>query len=89
MSRPRKTIGLSQLVTMVNDRNRASICSRECRDGWNSLLEDILMKCNAYGGFRYLRADEVPHGQLAGEAFDTHLRRIFPDETRRCYIVRG
>ena len=60
MSRPRKTVHLRELVDWVNERNVSSTCDPKVREGWNALVNSALMEADAYAGFGYLRADELP-----------------------------
>jgi hypothetical protein len=83
----RKTFKLRRLVEMVNRRNRNYTCSPDMREGWNSLLEEVLLNNDNYAGFCYLTAKEVPEGQLPGverNGYDTQ----FPDDTRRIYYLK-
>jgi hypothetical protein len=66
---------LLTIVQLVNGRNRTSVCAAECRQGWNSLLEELLEQAGDYNGFAILTAAEVPQGQQPG-----HL-----DSSRRAY----
>ena len=84
---PRRTVKLAELVALVNQRNRISTCAPDVRNGWNSLLEEALHTADAYHGFGYLTANEVPAGHQPGMAGEQG-KRTFPDESRRCYIFR-
>ncbi len=81
-----KTIKVADLIAEVNRRNRESTCSPEARNGWNNLLEGFLHATDNYNGFGYLKAGEVPAGELPGikgepESF------TFPDESRKRYYA--
>ena len=67
----RKTFDIRALVEKVNEKNRTSTCSRDTRDGWNSLLSSILMDADVYAGYNFLGPEDVPAGQLAGIRFAT------------------
>lgn len=82
----RKTFEVSRLVEMVNGRNRQSTCSPDMREGWNSLLESVLINTDTYAGFGYLTLLEVPQGQLPGIEYGRENEPPeFPDESRRIY----
>ena len=84
----RKTIRLCKLIDQVNRRNRLSTCSPDTRRGWNSLLELCLHDSDAYNGFNYLTAAEIPPGQKPGIIPDYEFgKHEFPDETRRMYLT--
>lgn len=61
-----KTVKIADILQTVNERNQTSTCGPEIRQGWNSLLESILMANVLYIGFGYLMDWEVPKGNLAG-----------------------
>ena len=81
----RKTCPVVDIAKLVNEQNRCSTCSPLIREGWNTLLEEILHDTGNYRGYGYLRSKDVPKGELPGidgeEGNFTH-----PDETRRFYI---
>jgi hypothetical protein len=81
-----RTIKIAKLIEMVNRSNRDSTCSAGVREGWNSLLGEVLHATDNYAGFGYLSATEVPKGEEPGIA-GTTPNCVFPDETRRRYIV--
>ena len=58
----RTTLKIAELLQTVNTRNELSTCSREMRQGWNSLIESVLMAANVYIGFGYLLKAELPRG---------------------------
>lgn len=82
----RKTIEVKKILEMVNHRNRHSTCSPEIREGWNSLMEEILQANGVYSGFGYLGQEQVPSGQLPGMVKEDN-GFIFPDESRRTYYT--
>ncbi len=67
----RKTFSIATLLHTVNQRNEASTCSSEARQGWNSLLSDVLMSADVYSGYNYLGPESVPAGCEPGIAFET------------------
>lgn len=81
----RKTIQLVRMIEKVNHMNCVSTCSEGVRQGWNTLLEDMLHDAGAYAGFNYLRSDEVPVGEKPGIIVNNSGRNEYPDETRRVY----
>ncbi|MCK9600958.1 MAG: hypothetical protein M0R06_18090 [Sphaerochaeta sp.] len=83
----RKTVTIQTIVDEVNHRNKVSTCNPQVREGWNALLEGILLETDTYGGYRYLEQCAVPEGQLPG-IVRTMGDPIFPDETRRVYRMR-
>ena len=83
----RKTVRLADVAEKVNARNRKSTCSAEVRDGWNSVLEDMLMEADAYLGFQYLEAEDVPDGHLPGIVRDGNGAAEYPDGSRVRYII--
>ena len=80
MSR-RKTFDVGALITVVNRRNKFSTCDPKVREGWNNILEEVLVQTGNYSGYVYLGPSDVPKGQLPGVDDDGNK----PDETRRCY----
>lgn len=91
----RKTVGIADLVALVNRRNRESICKPAVREGWNALLCRVLHAAGVYDGFRYLTAADVPLGCAAGIAYtvegvpakDSADRPILPDATRIAFFL--
>lgn len=82
----RKTAQINDLIDFVNERNRVSTCESSVRDGWNAMLERVLMDADVYAGFGYLRDTDTPEGQLPGIARDASGNAdSFPDESRRFY----
>jgi len=83
----RKTFSVEALKRKVNHRNKESTCVAATRDGWNSVLEDVLLETGNYNGFRYLKQEEVPPGRLPGIVWhEDPKKRLFPDEGRREYF---
>lgn len=89
----RKTFDVAELLYIVNRRNRYSTCDAGQRDGWNSLLEDVLHKTGNYEGFNYLHSHEVFAGQRPGirgpvtveQSMEERFRDC--DDSRRIYYV--
>jgi hypothetical protein len=76
-----KTVKIAEILQTVNTRNELSTCSREMRQGWNSLVESILMAANVYIGFGYLTSIEIPQGKLPGISYvDPDGEPITPEE---------
>jgi hypothetical protein len=69
MARKRKTFSVAQALFDINQKNQLSTCSAEVRQGWNSMIETILMAAEVYTGFGYLRSPDLPTGQKAGIRF--------------------
>ena len=93
MGKPRKTIHLRELLEWVNQRNATSTCLPSVREGWNSLVNSMLMQADAYIGFQFLTAEDLadnakglPPGIIWNA--DGTDRHTFPDETRIRYYVR-
>ena len=94
MARPRKTVSLRELVEWVNVRNATSTCEPAVREGWNALVNSLLMQADAYAGFAYLRADQLEGealGKPPGIVFDDsgECRHTYPDETRIRFFTKG
>ena len=84
----RKNVSIRSLIMQVNKMNAESTCSKEVRQGWNGLLEDIMMDAKVYAGYGHLRADQVPADCLPGIT-GTSGNYQFPDDTRRFYYISG
>lgn len=58
-----------------------------------TLIESTLMAAKAYGGFRYLCADDLAPGVTPGIAImdcaNGDTRTVFPDDSRRRYNAKG
>ena len=78
----KKTAHIAFIRENINNRNKKSTCSPDVRHGWNELLTTILMEYDAYHGFGYLTAKDVPQGHKPGIAKDENGEKIFPDESR-------
>ena len=75
------TVKLADLLHTVNERNELSTCSREMRQGWNSILEHFLMAAGCFIGFGYLMGWDVPEGILPGmEYVDPDGESLTQDE---------
>ncbi len=84
----RKTVQISELIDFVNERNQVSTCEPSVRDGWNAMLERVLMDADVYAGFNYYGEADVPAGQSPGIVRDsTGSAERFPDESRRFYYT--
>jgi hypothetical protein len=82
---------LRKAIDAVNYANRHSLNSRSYRLGQNSLLATLLHHANAYAGFGYLTADQVPVGQKPGIIRDESEAKNhnYPDDSRVFYYVHG
>ena len=49
-----------KIIEIVNLRNKKSTCCPEVRQGWNSLLEEILHANGDYKGFGYYTNFDLP-----------------------------
>ena len=67
-------IKVNDIIDIVNSFNANSENIPQCREGWNHLLDEILMVSNTYKGFRFAR-----------NAFDPESGE-FIDESRRSYF---
>lgn len=82
----RKTVAIKDLIEKVNRMNRMSTCGRQHRDGWNTLLEQVLVEADVYRGFSYLEQGDVPPGSPPGIIRGaTPEGNIYPDDSRRAY----
>jgi hypothetical protein len=85
-----KTIKLETLKRQANATFRDSVNSYKAeRSAIHYFVADVLMKSNAYKGFRYLEAADVAPGQTIGlirnpdNAAGPHT---FPDESRIAFL---
>lgn len=92
----RKTFKVAELIKIVNDRNAKSVSSPGTRDGWNSLLEEVLHSTGTYAGYGHYSKDGVPEGHLPGVQWNTETgyytigaEAVFPDDSRRYYYVHS
>jgi hypothetical protein len=85
MARERKTVTIEFIKDLVNRRNKQSTCDAKVREGWNSVLSEVLMAANAYHGFGYLIKAHVPPGEEPGMIAHEDGTKTFPDDTRRYY----
>jgi len=85
MGRRKKTFSVQKLKEEINRRNRESTCHSEARQGWNCVLETVLMDTNQYKGFYYLTKEEVPFQKDPGTEPGPGGQPVFPDPTRRGY----
>ena len=69
MGRRRKTFSIAGLLYLVNTRNRNSTCDPKVREGWNCVLESVLMEANVYDGFNYLEQKDIPWAEKPGIRF--------------------
>ena len=69
MPKKRKTFSIATLLHRVNKLNERSTAPPETRQGWNSILADVLLGANVYAGFNYLGPEDVPKGQRPGIDF--------------------
>lgn len=84
-----KKYDIRDLIQLVNDRNKTSVCDRLIREGWNALLECVLHDAGVYAGFGYLTEMKVPAGQQPGIVWGTDPEgtTYYPDDTRREYYI--
>lgn len=79
---PRKTFELAPILESVNHFLKVADDSAERRQGQIDVIVQLLTYAGNYGGFRYLRADEVPPGQLPGIRGEPPLEH---DRDAECY----
>ena len=92
MAQRKTTIKISEIVTIANRLLAKSFGdASETRTGISNLLCEILEQTNNYDGFKYLRQNEVPTGELPGIIFDSspEHNHQFPDDTRRMYFCKS
>ena len=83
----KKTVHLIDVIREVNEKNRMSTCSADVRNGWNDLLEGLLMRADVYAGFKCLTEKDVPAGHLPGMEDGKDGHKVFPDESRKHYYT--
>jgi hypothetical protein len=66
MGRRRKTFDIVELLYTVNTRNTRSTCDPKVREGWNAILEHVLLGADVYSGYGYVRATDLPWGEAPG-----------------------
>jgi len=97
-TRKTKRASVLDMIELVNRRNLESTCSPDVRQGWNSLLEDMLHATGNYSGFGYYSNDDLPStvqpgvrvettDMGRGVADDMNERFRDCDDTRRFYYV--
>jgi len=62
----RKTVNVRNLIEKVNHKNKVSTCDPLVRQGWNSLLEDILHQTDNYNGFNYYYESDLAPNTTPG-----------------------
>jgi len=86
MARTRQTVNVKAIIEKVNQFNATSKVSADIRHGQNVLAETILHAANAYAGFGYLTAANVPAGELPGIIYGDRAGNgsdnQYPDESR-------
>lgn len=81
MPKGRKTFSIAGVLYEINQKNQSSTCDPQVRQGWNSMLESILMAADVYSGFGYLDFADVPQGQSPGIRFvSSHGNDLTPVE---------
>lgn len=88
----KKTLKVEELKNTINNSLANSVTGQEFRRGLIFVLEDVLFATGNYGGFKYLKENDVPEGELPGVRYDLH-GGILPyeqrfketDDTRRHY----
>jgi hypothetical protein len=88
----RKTVSVRKLIESVNQLNRSTAVSPEMREGWNTLLEQVLSEANAHAGFNYYSAEQLaaekiyqPPGVIINH--EDPSKNQFPDVSRRFYYI--
>lgn len=67
----RKTLSIAKVLFDINRKNALSTVDAKVRQGWNSLIESILMAADVYSGFGYLETADLPQGHEPGIRFRT------------------
>jgi len=83
----RKTIKVHELVGKANQyfaESNGKYGTREARKMLFTFVESFLMETDNYRGFRYLRSEEVPKGELPGiiPGKGGNSAPEFPDDSR-------
>lgn len=74
----RKTFSVAALLHHVNRANETSTVDPAVRQGWNSLLETVLHRADAYYGFGYLEARHLS-GSAVGSPPGVEFRLLGGD----------
>lgn len=87
----RKTLPVTEIIDSANFILATSKgeSGAALRAGVVSFAGQLIMKANAYVGFRYLSTEDVPEGEKPGIIFDESDRRAhqYPDTTRIAYYT--
>jgi hypothetical protein len=89
MAKARTTVDVSYIKDRANHFFRETADNQlESRSTLFCFVSTILMDANAYKGFSYLRAQDVPSGHSFGIIFDESEKRehVYPDTTRVHFI---
>jgi len=90
----RKTIEVEKLVQYANEQLKYGMTGAAHRGGVTVMIEEVLFRTGNYGGFRFLRSDEVPNNQLPGVHYKDGQLLPYPerffetDNTRREYFLK-
>lgn len=92
--KPRRTFNIDKIIEIVNRRNLLSTCDPKVREGWNSLLGEILHQANRYNGYHYYSDKTLSQELIPGVRTDDNgipledyeERFENTDETRRRYF---
>ena len=88
MPRAKKTVDVQAIKDKLNDLLRNSRGNdpyiKGVRQGYITIVEEILMATGNYKGYRYLTAGEMNYGDEPGVSYDWEGRGVtkFLDETR-------
>lgn len=87
-----KTLKIAAFLETANAMLAAPEPTRMERLMLATLIESTLMAAKAYGGFRYLCADDLASGVTPGIALmdcaNGDTRTVFPDDSRRRYHAK-
>ena len=86
----KRTIKVSEVVTIANGILKRSVCDPKIREGVSIMLGAILDETHNYNGFMFLRDVDVPAKELPGIIFDPSPdhNHVYPDGTRRHYYCK-
>ena len=90
----KKTVKIADIVDYANEFLSSSTNgNREAREAIICMVENCLMKANAWSGYRYLTEEDLPKGIEPGvrpKAVQTSRRADYeyPDDSRRHYTLR-